>query len=400
MLVFNTAFSQFLLKEQESFIQQYSKTICQNSIQEQADWTSLLSKIRDKRIILIGEFNHGSKEIFELRNSLIKALHEETDAKVLLLESGIGELILPDLNRDTLTSSQMTNGLFEGWRTREFTELFDYVKLKQISIAGFDVQRTGGSFTELLDHIAQKFNMSTTNIRDLESMFSSITRELTSKGAQYDSLKEKTIKLVHNYQVVKETIAMSVRGEVTKDLMFTLRALNNRIYYLNYMLQFLKDKNWSKRFSARDSAMASNVQWLIDTVYRDQQIVIIGHNFHIGKFNENETVMGEILKTRYDHEMYSIGIFARSGTYSNNFGKEVEMTLPDSVELDIKHVIEKLPASVNFIDIPKSFSKDSQWLNHEIVVNDTFIDLRNSNQINLSKTFDGLLLLQVVSPTK
>ena len=400
VLIFNTSFSQFLSKEQESFLKRNSKTIYQNNIQEQGNWTSVLSKIEGKRLILIGEFNHGSKEIFELRNSLIKCLHTTTGANVVLFESGIGELILADLNRDTLSSSQMVNGLFGGWRTREFIELFDYVKSQQISIAGFDVQRTGGSFTNVLDNIAQRVDFSPTNIHDLESMFGSISRDLTRKGAVYDSLKNGTNKLIHDYQMVKEKIAIYVMGEGSKDLLFTVRTINNRICYLNYMLQFLKDKNWSKRFSARDSVMASNVQWLVDTIYRDQQIIIVGHNFHIGKYNENETVMGEILKTLYGHEMYSIGIFAASGAYSNNFGKEVEMTLPDSTQLDIKHVIGKLPGSINFIDIPETFSKDSHWLNQEIIVNDTFIDLRNSNQINLSKTFDGLILLRMVSPTK
>lgn len=74
------------------------------------------------------------------------------------------------------------------------------------------------------------------------------------------------------------------------------------------------------------------------------------------------------------------------------------MVPPDSAGLDIKHIISQLDGEVNFLDIPEKFSKGSDWLVQEIIINDTFIDLENSNKMVLSKTFDGLILLKRVSP--
>ncbi|HEV7783653.1 MAG TPA: hypothetical protein VGO58_20420 [Chitinophagaceae bacterium] len=54
-------------------------------------------------MVLIGEPNHGSKEIFLLRNSLIKFLHESHGFDIILFESGIGELIRADISKDQLT---------------------------------------------------------------------------------------------------------------------------------------------------------------------------------------------------------------------------------------------------------------------------------------------------------
>lgn len=159
LLSFNTSFCQSPTKDQLNFLKRYSKTIRLDSLQNQPTWSFLLPHVKGKKLILIGEFNHGSKEIFELRTSLIKYLHQETGAKTILFESGIGELITADIQRANMSPSQMTNGLFGVWRTREFVDLFDYVKSHDISIADFDVQRTGGSFNAILKKVVQEYNL-------------------------------------------------------------------------------------------------------------------------------------------------------------------------------------------------------------------------------------------------
>lgn len=395
------AYSQSLTNEQTIFLKRNAKTIHQDSSQKQPDWSFLSSHVNAKKLILIGELNHGSKEIFELRNSLIKYLHQATGTKAILFESGIGELIAADLNRADMSPSQMTNGLFGGWRTKEFVELMDFAKAQNNSVSGFDVQRTGGSFNSILNEIAQKYKLDTTLRTDrLESRYGLAARELTSRKAVYDSLKTGITNLIIDYQKVKTELSKYITKEAPKELLFAGITIENRIKYLSYMLLFLKDKNWNNRWAARDSAMANNVQWLINNVYKDQPVIIIGHNFHIGKHNENETVMGEILKAEYNAEMYSIGIFAGSGAYNDNSGNEVKMIPPDSAQLDIKHIIANLQGITTFVDIPDKPSKGSDWLNKPIIINDTFIDLQNSNHMILSKTFDGLILLKSVSPPK
>lgn len=76
------------------------------------------------------------------------------------------------------------------------------------------------------------------------------------------------------------------------------------------------------------------------------------------------------------------------------------MEEPDSTALDIKHVIASLNGSVNFISIPKKSMRGSEWLRSPITINDTFIDLKSSNKMILADYFDGLLLLDKVSPPK
>ncbi len=76
------------------------------------------------------------------------------------------------------------------------------------------------------------------------------------------------------------------------------------------------------------------------------------------------------------------------------------MLEPDASRFDIKYIINELPGTATFIDTPDSYTSGSGWLQEEITINDTFIDLQNRNKMNLSKTFDGLILLRYVTPSK
>ena len=398
LFAFSEVYCQSLTDEQVNFLKSSSGTIYLDSLQEQPGWSFLLPHVKDKNLILIGEFNHGSKEIFELRNSLIEYLHQKTGTKTILFESGIGELIAADMNRDGLTSFQMTDGLFGGWRTKEFVELMSYAKSHDISIAGFDVQRTGLTFNPVLMKVVQRCKLDTMSSYNLESRYRLVARELTNRKAIYDSLISITETLIQDYQKVKTLLSPFITEDAPRDLLLVNITLENRITYLSYMLQFLKDKDWNRRWAARDSAMAKNLEWLIERVYKDGPVIIIGHNYHIGKYNEHEKVMGELLAPGYGNDLYSIGIFAGSGSFNDNSGEVVKMVPPDSAGLDIKIIISQLDGEVNFLDIPDKFSNGSDWLVQEITINDTFIDLENSNKMVLSKTFDGLILLKRVSP--
>lgn len=397
LIATDKASCQSLTRDQAKFIKKHAHTVSLDNSQNKSQWNFLSPHLKGKRLILIGELNHGAKDIFEVRNSLIEYLHQETGAKAILFESGIGELIAADLTKATLSPTQMTDGLIGPWRTREFVDLFRYVKSQDISFSGFDVQRSGGSFNRTLSKLIQAHHLDTAASYTLESRYTLVASELTNRKAIYDSIQGDTRKLIDDYKNLNEKLSTKLTKSKPKDLLLAIITIENRIKYLSYMLQFLKDKDWNRRWAARDSAMAYNVERLLNDVYVGYPVIVVGHNFHLGKFNKNETVMGEILASKYPGELYSIGIFAGAGTYSDNFGKEVSMAPIDSTRLDIKQVIANLNGNA-FLDIPDSFTTGSNWLTEEIVVNDSFIDLSNSNTMILSKTFDGLLLLKKVSP--
>lgn len=390
-----TAKGQKLSEDEMQFLQKNVQTVCTDESMANANWKSLDQAIKNKRIILIGEFSHGAKEVFQLRNDLIRYLHKEHGYNTILFEAGIGEMILPDLRKKEWSASQMTNGLFGVWRTREFRDLMDYIKSENISIAGFDVQRSGNSFRRLLHEVAAKKNIDTILYHDLENRFGAIITNLNNRKAIYDSVAEKTKKLMNDYLVIYNKLFEKNPDSI--ELLLSLRTITNRIEFLRYSLEFVKDRDWNKSFANRDKAMADNIVWLIENVYKNEKLIIIGHNYHIAKFNENEEVMGEFLsKTRGD-KMYSIGTFGGDGSFANNAGKEEKMKPADSLSLDIKHIVNSTNGFASYLTIPQQKSQGSEWLHKDIVVNDSFVDIKNTNKLVLAKHFDGLLFIRKIS---
>jgi erythromycin esterase len=384
---------------QRTYLRENAYTIYPDETFSRSSWEYIVPNIVNKRIVLLGEFTHGAKEIFQLRNELIHFLHEKQGFNTILFESGMGEVAVIDITRKQLTGSQMTLGFFGGWRNTSSKELMEYVKLNNMGFAGFDVQRTGNSFQNILKNAARKQNIDTTLCNQLEERYGILQRELTDKKAVYDSLATKTLQLVDDYQQMYNKISVNMPGNFAKELLFSRKTITNRIRFLQYMLRFVKDHDWKSRWEARDAAMADNIKWLADSIYKNEKLIVIAHNFHVAKNNEQQKVMGDILHSYFPTDTYSFGFFAGSGAYADNAGKEMKMLPPDSSSLDIKHVVARFPGFTTYLHIPEQKLAGTEWLHQNVIVNDTFIDLDGSNKMILAKQFDGLIFLKKVSPS-
>ena len=362
-----------------------------------ADWSVLDTAVANKRIVSLGEFTHGAKEIAYVRNEIIRHLHTAHGFDVLLLEVGIGEQILPDRNRADLTPDQMMDGFFGAWRTPGMSGMMSYIKEFDLDFAGYDVQRTGESFATLLKETGYS--------DDLESRFGELQTRLRARGADTEPLREPVTALAAEYRRLADTASSSHH--------YVSRVAVNRAAFLEYMLQWKIDGDWNRRWAARDSMMAANVAWLAEERYAGRKLIVVGHNFHVARDNVNEEVMGEYLSPTYGDDMSVLGFFAGAGSYANNAGETEMMDAPDSTQLDLKHVIARAvdanaeqgraAASAQRVFFLGTQGLDAntpgaEWLFEDIVVNDTFIDLSSTNQLKLGNHFDGIVLLPAVTP--
>ena len=365
------------------------------------NWKSVLKEVKDKRLVLIGELNHGVRENFVVRNDLIKSLHEDAGFNVILLEAGIGEVFVIDKFRDKFSPEIMTYSLMSQWQTKEFSNLMTYAKSKNIALAGFDIQRGfGGFFENMLDKVCHRKNIDSLHYHVLEDRFLDIKKKLVGKKSTEDDVMTQASQLISSYEKLLELLYQADGSMQSTDDKFTIQTLKNRIGYLNYMLTFARDKDWNKRWAARDQGMADNVNWLLENVYPNEKIIIVAHNFHISKHNEKEAVMGEFLKQDFGDQMYSIGAFVGTGEYWEG-GQAKKIAPPHTDKADVKDIINMLDGRVHFIHIPSETKKREEWMDRKTIVNDSFINLSRGNEIVLSKWFDGLLLIDTSSiPSK
>ena len=104
LLRFVNAYPQHLSALDQNYLKKKSTPIKIKNSSTVSDWKALKKQLKGKRLVLLGEFNHGSKEIFELRNDLIQYLHKELGFTTILFESGIGELAVINDQKEQLSS--------------------------------------------------------------------------------------------------------------------------------------------------------------------------------------------------------------------------------------------------------------------------------------------------------
>lgn len=390
-----------LLKLWEGYLDKKAKPIELTQQTNFEDLKALNNALAGKRIILLGEFNHGSKEINLLKNRIIQYLHQKLGYKVLLLESGLGELNTLNHNRPALAKENMIYRLTSPWQSEEFVSLMDYVqKNEDLVLGGFDPQKSGGSFVpffqqkfgeidpQLSKLLSETEAQNQTFVRDIQR--AELTPAHFLKG---DSIIQAYQMIVQSIQAHQSQFMQDKKTET--DFKVIQKSLENRIAYLHYFTTYKKQLR--QRWAARDSLMAANILWYVKELYPQEKIIISAHNYHISKYNEKELVMGEILNAQLPNELYTIGFFGGQGSFANN-ARKTENLSPAVGTKDIKAIASKLKAEAVFFDFPNKIKQQCSWLDDNITVSDTFIDLDNTPTMLIGKCFDGLFLLKNITP--
>lgn len=357
------------------------------------DWTAVGEAIGDKDLVFLGEFTHGAKELFQVRNDLIAYLHKEKDFQVVLFEAGFGEMASVYNDRDSLAPAAMTQGFFSVWRTPEFVELMEFIDTNWMEFAGFDIQSSGRNFDRLLQPYLKEKNQ--TDFLDIESRFEAMDQAIKRKEAPIDSIMAAAQRLMADYDILLKAL----RVPMDRRQAAISKTLENRKEYIRYQSEFLEDQNWSKRWAARDQAMAKNFRWLVENIFPGLKVIVIGHNFHLARYNQREEVMGEFLTEYYNDRMYVLGNFAAAGSYADNYGKEKQMAPLSPEGVDLKSFIAPMEGQLNFVAIPQEDHPLAPAFWNPLIVNDTFINLYGGHQMVLGKHFDGLLLFKNVTPS-
>lgn len=386
-------------KAYQSYLKKRSSVILSEASADDYSFSFLKKQLRSHRIVAIGEFNHGSKEVFYLKNGLIEYLHKELGYDVVLFESGIGEMLLPNYSRGTLSARSMIYSLVGPWQTESHVPLMSLVKENpDLEIAGFDVQKSGGAFSRIVGPVVQQVkNGSGIDLLALENR-NDVLRKLLNFRKLTDEITTLRKSVLADYQKALSFLTNSdVEGLNEVPLKLITQTIRNRMAYIDYRYDFLIDQDWNKRWLKRDSLMAENVRFFKEEIYPDKKVIILAHNFHIARHNPKEEVMGEYLQSMLKEDIYTVGLYAANGSYANN-GRQEEKLSTSEGPGDIKHYINLQPAEIQFLDIPHKSKKGIEWIYGDIINNDTFNDLSSTKTVDLAKWFDGLIFLKTVSP--
>lgn len=369
------------------------------------DLAFLKPLLKNKKIVLLGESSHGIGDYYALKSRLVKYLHKELGFEVFAIESGIADVYFEYKKIDTISAIQLRNNTVYGnFQCTEIMPLFEYIKstagtAHPLVYAGFDSQNFSASFAflkEVLSSVDKE--RAEAIINDLSKyykipsiLWSEDKAPLFALGDTIRRAAEAAMKIIEEHE---EPIRIKF-GLSDLDMAILKRAV------ANHRDAVMLDWQREDPVSRRDSLMAANLFWLMETLYPNKKVIIWGHNGHIDKqspIGNPYKWMGHYIHEKYKHQSYHIGLFAKQGETYEWWTKSIKPFDNDQPD-DIEKILSANDFTIGFLDIASSMKrKGGKWLNNPVYG----FEVENGGRLGFvpAQRFDGVIVCkQVKSPS-
>lgn len=298
-----------------------------------SDLAFMDSIVQNKNIVFLGESYHGVEDFNKMKFRLIRYLHEYHDFNLVIFEAGVHEVALTNIVKDSLTSLEMlTRALMGFWRTESNCKMLKYIRDNHIDIAGMDfvshaLPPDKKLYNAIYDnsHLANRFFL-------LDSLFYFDYRmkrqdffQNNKDGVLLDeSLDSLAQYLIDNY---KRTIAELKQKQSTNQKL--LRWANNAIVEEIKETRKVPSGYYSGYSPFRDSTMALNLRYAIDSIYPNEKTIVWAHDFHISKTGDNQNSLSTGIflgNSILDHSVV-ISLSAVNGTYTLGYNPPYRIKL-------------------------------------------------------------------------
>ncbi len=357
------------------------------------DLQPLRKMIANARIVMLGEANHESGNIFDAKIRVLKFLHQEMDYDMIAFESGFYDLhkANEDIKNGKGVKLALVKSIFNIWTsTKEFQPFVEFIESTKLPVFGFDNQFSG-------EYIYQNLKDDINKITDgnvPEELLDTWISVVEIMAEDYSFPKR------HDYQNFRKDhlfITNSVKSFEDKkgknNIQFILQLLDNIIftakdYYYNRVSEKSKEDWQAKDSNIRDSLMAENLIFLASK-YPKKKIVCWGATAHfanmIWELESKElkkfSPMGSYIKEKFgEEEVYILGFTGNKATVSIQKAVTIETEIAASDLgygiLDIK----SMPVGTMFNSSCLSFEDDpvyGEW----------------------AKALDGLFFVGDIKPT-
>ncbi len=374
-------------------VSQNAREIKSIDSEDYSDLHFFKTMLSDKRIVFLGESSHYVQENNKLKARLIKYLTRELGYRMVAFESPMAELFYYNENVDKVPAdSILKNGIYHMWHTKDNLELISYFKKEDIALVGFDIQIN--SYRVILKYIREELKI----VLDQKSM----ERFIKLDSTYITGLSAK--KNVQSANKLKDTLVMEY------DVL--LKQLENNKDKLKHdrlakLIKVVKNKKFLTRSygvnysaSMRDSLMAENITWMLNELYKEEKIIVWGHNYHIMKdypvkIQKDRKIMGAELDSTIKKQSYFIGFYFNRGNviYNDQINK---VKLPHNNSLEaILHTSGFQYTFIDFNSMPDNNFNSWIYQPIETLYSGYYID----DRIILSEAYDGIIQIDSVSPS-
>jgi erythromycin esterase len=329
------------------------------------DLEPLKKIIGTSRIVGLGEFSHGSSEVFKMKHRLIEFLVTEMGFNIFAIEENMPDGYLIDnyvLKNEGNPKELLHNGMWI-WNTQEVLDLIQWMRIynsndkNKIQYSGFDMQLITPAYLNLRKFAEQHDKFLKSELDSIGSILEKGQSEGQNNPAIFELAKKINIRgkgIVSYFIENKNSIVKTIHESEYQWL-----AQNATL-----IVQGTSAKK-GRTMITRDSCMAENVTWLLNS-RPDAKIILWAHNQHIRK---DPRFFGGFLSKRYGNDYYNIGFLSNSGTFSASTSSGVQSNVmeeskPGSFEYSFHKT--KIPIFLlDFTHVNKNIS-ESKWLTKEL----------------------------------
>ncbi len=287
------------------------------------DFSSLDGALKDARVVMLGEQNHGDGGAFKLKTELVKHLHLHHGFDVLVFEADFFSVNRAWEAVEAVEGVRrgVASTLYPFWATtQEVQPLWDFVEARYMSerpliISGIDPRhRRSCDLLGAFERFARNVQFELPSIDGYE-VFRSLLGDLLLREYEH---KVSAFERERFFAVLRELLRL-IDGQA-RDVNFWRQELRN--------LGFAAHNAWS--FERRDEGMASNLLWLARERHPDSKLIVWAHNYHIAKSSRlvmdqaspldiphpHDTLLGEVVAQALGDAVYVLGIVSGGGSYS------------------------------------------------------------------------------------
>lgn len=279
-----------------------------NTQSDTAAYTDLLLRLSKHRIVLLGEQTHYDGGTLTYKKQLVKALHERFGYDVVLYEASLYDMW--HINNET--PLQPEKGLYYFWcSNKESRPVWKFYEdsrqtASPVTLGGFDVRYSGNVPDSVrlknLEAYLHTKNIDIQKYADFVRLHSHI-KYLFMNPSVLDSLQ--TTCLLSDIDRMATSVKSSMEPDDPTDELH-YRYLQGLKAYLEACTQYKPGETY--RMQLRDSLMADNFKWLVDTVYKDKKIIVWCSNLHAlyesSRLNDFKP-FGSYLKECFGNEVIS-----------------------------------------------------------------------------------------------
>lgn len=360
--------------------------------------------LQDKRVILLGEQEHGDGASFSAKIRLIKFLNKEMGFNVVAFETGFYKALTSwDLyTTDKIDFEQMIKGTLQNkqWiMPLEMQPLFEEIRKGDLTVSGIDLCYDLSSidqqrYMDAIDSIElilsikpnPKFNSAALNLFQYGINSKPSDDEKGSFIEHLDSLTAALSNFSDNYEL--QFWRQELKGLKALGIGWWQKDAHTR-------------KNWWSSQNYRDAQMAENIEWLLTNKFKGEKVIVWVANYHASRNvstqvkkdkyfqNDNAISMGESLFHKLGNKMYAIGICSYSGERTIvEHGFETNIVGPKSKN-SFEHYLHNKNYEYAFVDFSSNRQKEYFGLaglfHYEL----------SGNWVNV---FDGLIFINKMTP--